>query len=65
MVYPDREIGSSLAARTWRAYMSEVLRGTPVEEFSRPAGIVGPLAIDKRKTSRRRLLGRTGGRARL
>ena len=32
--------------RTWRAYMTEVLPGTPVEEFSRPGGIVGPLAID-------------------
>ncbi|HLS90881.1 MAG TPA: penicillin-binding protein 1A [Limnochordia bacterium] len=46
MIYPGRQIGSGTAARTWRAYMSEVVKGTPVEEFPRPPGIVGPLAID-------------------
>ncbi len=46
MIYPGRQIGSGTAARTWRAYMSEAVKGTPVEEFPRPPGIVGPLAID-------------------
>ena len=46
MIYPGRQIGSATASRTWQAYMSEVVKGTPVEEFTRPPGIVGPIAID-------------------
>lgn len=46
MIYPGRQIGSATATRTWAAYMREVVKGTSVEEFSRPSGIVGPIAID-------------------
>lgn len=46
MVYPGRQIGGATASRTWQRYMSEVVKGTAVEEFARPPGIVGPLAID-------------------
>ncbi len=47
MVYPNMRIGSALASRTWKGFMERVLRGTEVEDFARPAGIVGPLLIDK------------------
>lgn len=47
MVYPNLRIGSALASRTWRGFMERVLRGTEIEDFARPSGIVGPLLIDK------------------
>lgn len=47
MVYPDLRIGSALASRTWRGFMDRVVRGTEVEDFAQPSGIVGPLLIDK------------------
>ena len=47
MVYPDMRIGSALATRTWRGFMERVVRGTEVEDFAQPSGIVGPLLIDR------------------
>src|SRR5690606_24285074 len=46
MVYPDRIIGSATAARTWRAVMQEAVKGTPVTDFPRPPGILGPFTLD-------------------
>lgn len=47
MIYPDIRIGSGTAARAWRTYMQSALSTTHAEDFSRPAGIVGPLTIDR------------------
>ncbi len=47
MIYPDQRIGSGLAARAWRAYMQEVVASTQAEVFEQPAGVVGPLTIDR------------------
>ena len=47
MVSGGVRIGSGTAARAWRAYMEQVVAGTQAEDFPRPAGIVGPIAVDK------------------
>jgi penicillin-binding protein 1A len=40
------KISSGFPVRMWDNFMKKALAGTPVRDFTRPAGIVGPLAID-------------------
>ncbi len=47
MVYPDQRIGSGIAARAWGAFMRTAMADMPVRDFAVPAGIVGPLTIDR------------------